>query len=202
MVEPNYRILVVDDTPSIQEDFRKILLPKKTNTHGILNEVNALLTDAPKALVQRPPFVVDCCSQSKEAIEHVYEALKRNEPYAVAFVDVVMPPGEDGIATIKAIWDLDSEIQTVLCTAYSTYTSDDIINILGYSDRLFVIKKPFEAIEVFQTACALTKKWNLKLVIEEELEVLKKADVTHEAHQRMKSALESLKKAVMSLPSK
>ncbi len=90
----------------------------------------------------------------------VNRALEEQKPYAVAFVDVVMPPGDDGIVTIKEIWRQDPYIQTVICTAYANYSWEDITKILGSSDRLFILKKPFDTIEILQLACCLSSKWS------------------------------------------
>ena len=89
----------------------------------------------------------------------------------MAFVDVRMPPGIDGIETTVKIWEVAPETQIVICTAYSDYSWDEMISKVGYSDRLVLLKKPFDNVEVLQLACALTEKWRLaqeaKLKLEE-----------------------------------
>ena len=47
------------------------------------------------------------------------QALAEQRPYAMAFVDVRMPPGWDGIETIGHLWAVEPDLQIVLCTAYS-----------------------------------------------------------------------------------
>ena len=79
----------------------------------------------------------------------------------MAFVDVRMPPGWDGIETIARIWEVDPELQVVVCTAYSDYSWEDMRAKVGQPDSLLVLKKPFDNIEVQQIAHALTKKWLL-----------------------------------------
>ena len=63
--------------------------------------------------------------------------------------------------TVKRIWEADPDVQIVLCTAYSDYSWEEMSKKLGLTDRLLILKKPFEVIEVLQLAEALTEKWNL-----------------------------------------
>ena len=91
----------------------------------------------------------------------VQKALEEGRPYALAFVDVRMPPGWTGVETVKRIWGIDAEILIVICSAYSDYTWEQMVDQLGQSDRFLILKKPFEQIEVRQFAMALTERWNL-----------------------------------------
>ena len=79
----------------------------------------------------------------------------------MAFVEIRMQPGWDGIETIEHIWDEDSEIQTVICTAYSDYSANEILETLGVTDRLLILKKPFDCSEVVLMANMLNSKWHL-----------------------------------------
>ncbi len=76
----------------------------------------------------------------------------------MAFVDVRMPPGWDGVETTARIWEKYSDLQVVICTAYSDYSWEDMLKRLGYSDRLVILKKPFDTIEVLQLAISMTEK--------------------------------------------
>ncbi len=91
----------------------------------------------------------------------VKKALEEGRPYAMAFVDVRMPPGWDGVETIARIWEVNPELQIVVCTAYSDYSWEEMRSKVGQPDGLLVLKKPFDNIEVQQLAHALTKKWSL-----------------------------------------
>jgi signal transduction histidine kinase len=155
------RILVIDDTEAIQADFRKILCPEQ-NTDALTQAEGAVLgtgtTDPTDGVLQ---FEVDCASQGAEGHALVIRAMQENRPYALAFVDIRMPPGWDGVETLTHIWETDACIQAVLCTAYSDYTLEHIVERLHPRDRLLILKKPFDSIEVRQLACALTAKWHL-----------------------------------------
>src|SRR6185312_12690910 len=106
-------------------------------------------------------FEVDSAFQGQEGLEMVRKAVAEGRPYPLAFVDVRMPPGWDGIETVARIWKEYPDLQVVICTAYSDYSWDDMLKNLGRTDRLVILKKPFEVIEVLQLAEALTEKWNL-----------------------------------------
>lgn len=90
----------------------------------------------------------------------------------MAFVDVRMPPGWDGIETTAKIWEQDPELQIVICTAYSDYSWDEMVARLPQSDQLLVLKKPFDTIEALQMAHALTEKWRLLQAAKFKLEHL------------------------------
>jgi PAS domain S-box-containing protein len=126
------------------------------------------LAEAAAALFGRRPtpvhqanFLLDSAYQGNEALNLVQRALAEGRPYAVAFVDVRMPPGWDGIETIERLWAIDPDLQIVICTAYADYSWEDLAHRLGESDSVVILKKPFDNIEVLQLADALAKKWLL-----------------------------------------
>ncbi|MBI5671735.1 MAG: hypothetical protein HZC50_00365 [Nitrospirae bacterium] len=169
------RVLVIDDNLSIHEDFRKILQPG-TETQG-LDEARASLFGGDcfqKALVR---FDLDYADQGQAALALVQMARREGRPYAVAFVDMRMPPGWDGLETIERMWEVDPEIQTVICTAYTDHSWDDIIRRLGCDDRLLILQKPFSTVEVSQLAASLTTKWKLARQVRQRLEAAEAANV-------------------------
>jgi two-component system, sensor histidine kinase and response regulator len=154
------RILVIDDNPAIHEDFRKIFGAGLESSTALSASEAALFGDAP-APTLRPQFRIESAMQGEEGVTLIERAKAEQRPYALAFVDVRMPPGIDGIETIARIWDRDPDVQIVICTAYSDYSWEDMRKKLGSSDRLVILKKPFDNIEVLQLANALTEKWRL-----------------------------------------
>lgn len=162
------RIIVIDDNPAIHEDFRKILLPFAEKDKDTLSELGKALfenksEDTDQNSLESIHYDVDFASQGQEGIEMVKKAINLDKPYALAFVDVRMPPGLDGIETIQEIWKTDPWIQVVICTAYSDYSWEETIAKLGISDNLLILKKPFDVTEVRQLASALTEKWSLNI---------------------------------------
>ena len=161
--EKNRRILVVDDNRAIHEDFRKILASPGQTDNDDLEQAEARLLGIKPAAAESAAevFDVESAYQGQEALEMVLSSVASGNKYAMAFVDMRMPPGWDGVETITKIWEVDSAIQVVICTAYSDYSWEEIIQKLGNVDRLLILKKPFDTIEVCQLACALTQKWHL-----------------------------------------
>ena len=155
--EKNRRILVIDDNEAIHDDFRKILGAGNTGAAG-LDEAEAALFGGACASTDAEGFEIDSAYQGQEGLELVRAALREGRPYALALVDVRMPPGWDGVETTTRLWQEDPELQVVICTAYSDYSWDEIIEKLGQTDRWMILKKPFDNIEVFQLASALTEK--------------------------------------------
>lgn len=156
----NHRILVVDDNAAIHEDIRKILAPAKADSPSLEDE-EALLFGQAREASSATAFEIDSALQGQEGLELVRQSLAEQRPYALAFVDVRMPPGWDGVETISRIWEIYPELQVVICTAYSDYSWEDITRRFGHSDSVLILKKPFDNIEVLQMAHALTKKWFL-----------------------------------------
>src|SRR5205823_3082481 len=128
--------------------------------HALFGEVSEPATTS---------FDVDSAYQGREGLEKVRASIECATPYALAFVDMRMPPGWDGIETIRHIWSADPRLQIVICTAHSDYTWDEVVRKLGAEDRLLILKKPFDTIEVAQLASALTTKWEMTRQAEEKV---------------------------------
>ncbi|MEO8360815.1 MAG: EAL domain-containing protein [Vicinamibacteria bacterium] len=154
------RILVIDDAAAIHEDFRKVFQHGRREGKKRTTAERALF-GGPKPVSVDASFEVEFASQGQDGYQMVKRARQEGRPFAVAFVDVRMPPGWDGVETTSQIWSEDPDIQVVICTAYSDYSWTEMVEKLGNSDRLVVLKKPFDTIEVLQLASALTEKWRL-----------------------------------------
>ncbi len=169
--QPHRRILVIDDNRAIHEDFKKIFgVPD--DSEAALNEAESAMFDEPSAQNNRLEFAIDSAFQGQEGLARVQQAKKENRPYSLVFVDGRMPPGWDGIETTVRIWEVDPEVQIIICTAYSDYSWDEMVAKLPKSDQLLILKKPFDIIEVLQMASALTEKWRLHQAVKFKLEHL------------------------------
>jgi PAS domain S-box-containing protein len=147
------------------------------------------------APIETVQFELDSAYQGQEGLEKVRQALAEGRPYAVAFVDIRMPPGWDGVETIARIWEADPLLQAVVCTAYSDYSWRDIHKRFGQSDSLLILKKPFDSIEVIQLAHALTRKWELTeqarhRIVDLDRTVAKRTAKLEQAHLRIRRELE------------
>lgn len=172
--ERNQRILIIDDNAAIHEDVRKILGAPSKEDASLDDEAAELFGVETEDLTSSVGFEIDSAFQGQEGLAKVQHALDEGRPYAMAFVDVRMPPGWDGIETISRIWKTYPELQVVICTAYSDYSWEDMIRKVGTTDNLVILKKPFDNVEVLQLAHTLTRKWTLSNRLQIHLEGLDK----------------------------
>jgi signal transduction histidine kinase len=160
MENNNCRILVIDDNRDIFSDFQAILVEQEGNYD--LDKMAADyfgddITPAPR----KDNYELHYAPQGRDGVDLVKHSVENDSPFALAFVDMRMPPGWDGLETIEHMWKVDSSIQVVICTAYSDYSQGDMTDRIGKTDKLLILKKPFDTSEVAQLASALTEKWNL-----------------------------------------
>src|SRR5919108_6265003 len=165
------RVLIVDDNSAIHEDFRKILCGSAADESELLAAERMLLGEVATAAA-RPAFELDTALQGQEGVARVRQALAEERPYAMAFIDMRMPPGWDGLETILHLWEIDPHVQVVICSAHADYDWTEVVARLDHSDKLLVIKKPFEPIEVLQSANALTRKWENERTLRRQVEHL------------------------------
>src|ERR1700692_3167639 len=167
----NRRILIIDDNAAIHLDFRKVLGVQAEHTaQAALDVLEANLFGGDAVASARPNFEIDSAHQGQEGVAMAQQALAEGRPYAMAFVDMRMPPGWDGLKTIERLWATDPDVQVVICSDHTDYDWTEVVQRLGHSDRLLVLRKPAEPIEVLQCATALSRKWeNDKLVKEHVL---------------------------------
>jgi len=153
----NRRILLVDDLVTIHEDFRKILCPATANT--AMADDEAILFGEERETTAS--FELESAYQGAEALDKVRAASGTGRPYAMAFLDMRMPPGWDGLETAERLWQEDPRLQIVFCTAYSDTSWREVLARLDVRDRLLILKKPFDPIEAYQLANSLTVKWQM-----------------------------------------
>lgn len=189
----NRRILLVDDMPTIHEDFRKILVPQ-TASKSALDAARAALFGE-EAKPTAAPFELDSAYQGHEGLAKVEESLRNDKPYALAFVDMRMPPGWDGVETIERLWQADPRLQVVICTAYSDTSWEEVLERLDARDRLLILKKPFDNIEVRQLANALTAKWEMTQQLGLQIDHLE--DAVEERTRKLSQANEALHQEIV-----
>lgn len=159
--------MICDDNRSIHDDLIKILKPRELQSaahqlrdveHLIFGEEEASEISSPEQFILE--LEIDHAYSGREALEMVTKADREGRPYALVFMDVRMPPGPDGVKTIKEIWEILPQTEVVIVTAYSDYSWDEIVEKLGANDKLLYLRKPFASITVKQIALNLTHKWN------------------------------------------
>ena len=169
-----FRILTIDDNEAIHEDYRKVLYASANNPK--LTEATELLFGESAAKAQSNVnnfhYRIDSALQGEQGIKLVEKSIEENNPYATAFVDVRMPPGIDGVETCKRIWEIDPDITLVLCTAYSDHSWEEISVQLNHTDKLLILKKPFDPLELRQIAAAQTARWSLTKIVDQHTQTL------------------------------
>ena len=159
------RILLVDDQKEIHRDFKSVLCPA-VGDESVLNKLEQELfvedhtvQEKQTATVETITYELVSAYQGQEALERVKESFAADRPFRVAFVDMRMPPGWDGLTTIEHLWECDPRLQIVICSAYSDQAWKDIISRLGTTDKLLILNKPFAPEEARQMASHLSQKW-------------------------------------------
>ncbi len=153
------RILLIDDTEAIHGDIRKIL--RQRTESAPLDAISSAMLDRPCEQQSTTAYEIDSAFQGREGLARLEQAMGEGRPYSTAIVDMRMPPGWDGIETIERLWQADAALQVVICSAFGDYTWEQIASRFGLTDRLLILKKPFDSSELQQMVCATTEKWYL-----------------------------------------
>ena len=162
------RILIADDEAEVRETYRKILVPSDEGRNADrFRELRSRLYEDKGAAASRPGMPVSAmgtvdavfCDGAEPAVEAVRESLALGKPFAVAFLDMRMPPGQDGVWAATRIRELDPAIEIVICTAYSDVDAGEIAQLVQPEEKLSYIQKPFHPNEIRQSALSLASKW-------------------------------------------
>lgn len=198
------RILLVDDNAAIHEDFCKVLAiqavdPALDNIESAIFGKQSVVNND-----QEQQFNIDSAYQGQEALEKVRQALANGQPYALAFVDIRMPPGWNGVETIQHIWGVDPNIQMVICTAHSDFSFEEISQQLESSDNLLILKKPFDSMEIRQIALTLTTKWELRRQVKFQMDnlqnlVKERTMDLEKSYSLLKTTLESIQEGIIAV---
>ena len=156
------KILIVDDNENIHRDYKEVLQNEQSSDDDLISIVIGESLNNEYGQFPFKQLTLDFASCSDEAIEKVNQSYHNNSPYHIIFTDIKMPPGDDGIITIKKIWEKYPEQQIIIVTAYSEYHFADINKTLGVrKPNLFMIKKAFDSDSL--------KLMTQSLIIQEEI---------------------------------
>jgi diguanylate cyclase len=170
MTEPNsppIRVLIVDDEAEIRDAYRQILNESEAAEMAGFKELRTRLfkkagdsgARVRSAAARTTVFETVFCDQATAAVAAVKEGLARNQPFALVFLDVRMPPGPDGVWAATQIRELDPAVEIVICTAYSDTDPGEIGGYVPPEDKLSYLQKPFHPHEIRQMTIALASKW-------------------------------------------
>jgi signal transduction histidine kinase len=170
----SFRILIVDDNRSIHDDIRKILIELDERENDLAALDAHMFGDVEESKPAATQYQIDSAYQGAEGLALVEKALAEKRPYAMAFVDMRMPPGWDGIETISRLWSVAPDLQIVICSAYSDHSWTEIVGRLSPTDGLLILRKPFDSVEIRQLAHAMCAKWCMGREIAQRLSDLEK----------------------------
>jgi CheY-like chemotaxis protein len=151
-VTGNRRVLVIDDDLDLLETYRQILGERPARYGEALR--NLIAVSAPP---DRAPFDFDSAINGEQGIQKVERAVAENRPYAMVMIDVHMPPGKDGVETLREIRNIDMQIMAVLISAYSERTIDEIQQAGEYD--VLLANKPLGQEELYQLARNGCSSW-------------------------------------------
>ncbi|MBT4287432.1 MAG: response regulator [Deltaproteobacteria bacterium] len=157
-----HRILVIDDEVSIRELYKTILQPRPKELMQIASQ---LFDDNPIAPAKEE-YIVDMASQGEAGSRFVKDAINKNQAYTLAFIDMRMPPGWDGVKTAIEIRKMDPNIFIVFVTAYSDKNMAEIYQEIGHSNRILYLKKPFALDEIKSIVTMLTQTYEQELTLQ------------------------------------
>jgi diguanylate cyclase (GGDEF)-like protein len=161
------RVLVVDDEDQVLDAYRQILSPRpKDDGQVALHSARSRLFAKPdgqgpagRPSAGVPLFEPVFARDARSAVDAVRAACAAQQPFAVAFLDMRMPPGPDGVWAASCMRELDPDLEIVIATAYSDIDPQEISARVPPEEKLFYLQKPFHVHEVRQLAVALGHKW-------------------------------------------
>ncbi len=196
----NLRVLAVDDEPLILNLYQKILYTKsaKEDMSGGTEPQGADPSVCP------PSFDLILCSQGYEAVQTVKTAVDQDNPIAIAFIDLRLSPGPDGMWTAEQIREIDPYIQIVLVTGFFDVDLLEMARRVPPLDKLLYLQKPFQIQEIWQFASSLSTKWLVerqfrKIQSELETMVQRRTLSLMEANMQLEEEIEKHIKTEMAL---
>lgn len=169
------RILIVDDQQEIHDTFDRIFMDDDSDDAALADFESRFLKEgeddraAASPRAPEPRYVLEHAHSGEQAASLVQASTDAQQRYAVAFVDMRMPQGMDGVETSEMLWKIDPDLHVVICTAYSDHVWEHVVARLGHNDRLLLLKKPFESDEARQLALALSEKSRLAAIQQKEV---------------------------------
>jgi diguanylate cyclase (GGDEF)-like protein len=197
------RVLIADDETAVRDAYRQILseTDMSSETAVFHNLRERLFAKNPPDQMARALAPTDTtfapvfCEGAEAAVAAVRDAQIAEVPFAVAFLDMRMPPGPDGAWAAARIRELDPAIEIVVCTAYSDVDPRDLGGMVPPEEKLSYLQKPFHPHEVRQMTISLASKWRsehriVKLAYFDALTGLPNRE---QSRNRLSSALASAK---------
>lgn len=158
-------ILIIDDRLEYRQDFIKIL-KGSTQYENQLDILGSQIfgenykNNSPIE-VELPKIAISTASYGLEAIKIIQGIYKTNKQLALVFIDIHIIPEITRRNTIRSIWEIDKDIQIVVCTSLDDFIWKNILKSFEINDNLLILQKPFDYTIVRQLIYTLSKKWLL-----------------------------------------
>lgn len=167
-----HRILIVDDEPLIHLTIEQALTA---------------------AAAQSARYEVVAVDNGHAALKAVEMARRDGSPFSVAYVDLQLGSDWDGLETLQHLWDVDGDLQAVLCTANPVAARRGLEYLKSRHDQLLFLEKPFGSLDVSQFARALTSRWELQRQMRDHADELESrvAERTEEIRRSQERLLEA-----------
>ena len=185
------RVLVAEDDPALQQEYRlafAVTAPAGAEQFRSL-ESDLFGSTGPAEVGGEMAFELTVCSQGEEAVNAMRAAVESGRPYSVAFIDVRMPPGIDGITAAERMIEIDGTLNAVIVTGYSDIPRQEIHRRLG-KGNLFYFQKPFLGDEFMQLAWALHRKREAERALQSS-----NVRLHHEVNRRTSELVMAVKRA-------
>jgi diguanylate cyclase (GGDEF)-like protein len=197
------RVLIADDEAEVRDAYRQILIEADMSSetavfHNLRERLfNKQAQDqlARNLSAGETTFAPVFCAGAEAGVAAVRDALAADDPFAVAFLDMRMPPGPDGVWAAARIRELDPAIEIVVCTAYSDIDPRDIGGMVPPEEKLSYLQKPFHPHEIRQMTISLASKWRSehRIVRLAYFDALTGLPNREQSRNRLSSALASAK---------
>ena len=193
----NYRVLIVDDEDGIHSDFKDMLNPD--HREALTDRLAKTLLDegSENKTSFLPNFELLHATSGEEAYDIIRAGKASNRPIAVAYMDVRMPPGIDGVEAIRRIRQIEKHIELVIMTAYTDKPLPEIVRDMELLHKLLYIRKPFAPEEIQQITLSLVEKWNVEQeLVKKQQQLITNHQNLEISHHRLKTVLDSAADAI------
>ena len=153
----NTRVLIVDDQQEIHDDFREML-----TVGAAVSSDKLAAAFVPERRPFLPAFELLHATDGEQGCAAISMGQQRGRPVACAYVDIRMPPGIDGVETIRRMRQVDRDVEIVIMTAYTDKSLSEIVGDMELRHKLLYIRKPFAREEIQQSTLSLVVKWNVE----------------------------------------
>lgn len=170
------RILVVDDNEEIHCDFQRILCPSNRIDPELERSAELLFGRAASSPAALTVYELEVANCGEKALELTRAALATGRPFVMTFLDIRMPGGWNGLETATRLWEVQPELQIVLCSAYSDFSWEEIRSSLPSSDRYVILKKPFDVLEIRQLAESFSARHSVETRLREEQKTVEEVE--------------------------